>query len=65
MKTLMIIGVIVIILVVWGLVGSSISSDVGTSCDIGIGEGGSALCWTWHRNAVGDFQDGWDDLINK
>ena len=65
MKTLMIIGVIVLVLVIWGLVGSSIASDIGTSCDIGLGEDGNALCWTWHRNAIGDIQDKFDDLINE
>ena len=65
MNTLIIIGVIVFVLVAWGLIGSSQVSEVGNTCDIGINDKGSVLCWKWHRNVVGDFQDKLDDLINK
>jgi hypothetical protein len=62
--TMIIIAVVIILLgvLVWGLVGSSESAKIGTTCDFGIGkeiggEPGSALCWTWHRNTIGQISD--------
>jgi len=65
MNTFIVIGTIVLVLLAWGFIGSSQAAEIGTSCDIGIGDDGNALCWTWHRNIVGDIQDNFGDIINK
>jgi hypothetical protein len=67
-----IITIIVILLLgilIWGLIGSSKSAKIGTTCDFGIGEEiggepGSALCWKWHRNELGQLGDNLADLID-
>lgn len=53
--------VIILVLLVWGLIGSSKAAEVGTSCDIGIGKDGRTLCWKWHQNVAGDVAD----IVNK
>lgn len=72
MKTsniIIVIAIILAIVLVWGLIGSSESSKIGTTCDFGIGEDtgtgepGSALCWQWHRNAIGQIGDDLQDLV--
>jgi hypothetical protein len=52
-------------LLVWGLIGSSHASEIGTNCDIGIGKDGSVFCWKWHQNAIGDIGEAIDDILNK
>jgi hypothetical protein len=53
------------------LIGSSEASKIGTTCDFGIGEktgtgeSGSALCWKWHRNTIGQIGDDLQDLLGK
>lgn len=52
------IAVIVVILVlflVWGLLGANEAKKVGTTCNMGVG---TSLCWTWHKNIVGQIQEG-------
>ena len=61
----MIFVVVLLVLVVWGLIGSSKAAEIGTSCDIGIGKDGSALCWKWHQNAVGNIGNAIDQIFNK
>lgn len=41
---------------IWGLVGGQQVSDVGISCDFGIGDG-EFLCWKWSKNTIGQIQD--------
>ena len=54
-KPLIWIGVILLILLIWGLIGSSEAARIGTNCDIGIGKDGSVFCWTWYQNIIGDI----------
>lgn len=69
MKTSSIIVLIIIILLVgvsiWGLIGSSEAAKVGTTCDFGIGNDGSALCWQWHRNIIGQVGDNLNGVFGK
>lgn len=61
----LVLGVIIIALVVWGLIGSSIAAEVGTNCDIGIGDDGSVFCWKWHQNVIGDIGDKINEVLGK
>jgi hypothetical protein len=68
---LIIILIVVILLgiLIWGLIGSSETAKVGTTCDFGIGkeiggEPGSALCWKWHRNELGQIADNLEGLFD-
>jgi hypothetical protein len=54
-----------IVLLVWGIVGSSIAANIGVTCDIGLGEDGSILCWKWHKNTIGQIGDSLNRLFNK
>lgn len=65
MKILIIVGIILGILLVWGLIGSSIVSDIGKSCDIGINKSGSMFCWKWHQNVIGDIGDAIDKALGR
>lgn len=56
--------VILIAVLIWGLVGSSEAAKIGTDCDFGIGKDGSALCWNWHRNALGQLGDDLENILN-
>ncbi|MGY4884805.1 MAG: hypothetical protein ACP5NZ_04475 [Nanobdellota archaeon] len=60
---LMFIVIILLVLLVWGLIGSSEAAKLGTDCDLGIGDDGSALCWKWHRNTIGQLGDSLNDLL--
>jgi len=62
-KVIIIIAIILVIVLAWGIIGSSSASKIGTTCDIGIGEDGSALCWKWHRNTLGQVGDNLKDLL--
>jgi len=59
-----IIGVVLLVLLVWGLIGSSQVSKIGNTCDLGINAQGSIFCWKWHRNMVGNIQDTLDDFLD-
>nr|MBA4404876.1 hypothetical protein [Nanoarchaeum sp.] len=52
-----IIGVVLLVLLVWGLIGSSEAAEIGINCDFGIGDDGSVFCWKWHQNVIGDISD--------
>jgi hypothetical protein len=69
MKTLRIIALIIVIILtaalIWGLIGSSQAAKVGTTCDFGIGQDGSALCWQWHRNLIGQVGDTINGVFGK
>jgi protein-S-isoprenylcysteine O-methyltransferase Ste14 len=64
-------GIIIVIILIlagvliWGLIGSSQAAKIGTTCDFGIGNDGSALCWKWHRNIVGQVTDNLQGLFGK
>lgn len=56
-------------ILIWGLIGSSEAAKIGTTCDFGIGkeiggESGSALCWKWHRNELGQITDNLNELFD-
>lgn len=57
-KTLLwIFGLLILIFLIWGFIGGSKAKDIGIDCDFGISDG-ETLCWNWHKNAVGELQDG-------
>ena len=58
----MVIAVILSILLVWGLIGANEAKSVGVTCDTGLG---NSLCWKWHKNALGQFQEAIEDLKDK
>jgi hypothetical protein len=60
-----IIGIVLLVLLVWGLIGSSKVADAGFSCDFGIDNQGSVFCWQWHKNLAGEVGDVLDNLFNK
>ena len=64
-KIFWIIGVIILVLLIWGLIGSSQAAEIGISCDIGMGKDGSVLCWTWHQNTIGDIGEALNQALNK
>ena len=66
-KSNIIAGVIVILLVliIWGLIGSSKAAEIGINCDIGIGTDGSVFCWKWHQNIIGDVGDTINKIFNN
>ena len=68
MKTLTIVlvifGIILLGLLIWGLIGSSRAAAIGTNCDLGIGKDGSVFCWKWHQNAIGSIGDKINNLFN-
>jgi hypothetical protein len=69
-KIIIFLAILLAIFIIWGLIGSSQSAKIGTTCDFGIGEKsnigepGSALCWKWHRNAIGELGDSLQDLVD-
>ncbi|MFW6283108.1 MAG: hypothetical protein ACOC1P_03605 [Minisyncoccales bacterium] len=56
----LIIGVIIMFFIVWGLIGANESDKVGTTCDVGVFE--DRLCWKWHKNFIGEVEEGISDL---
>ena len=62
-KIMVVVVIILAVVLIWGLIGSSEAAKIGTTCDFGIGEDGSALCWNWHRNAIGEFGDNLQNLF--
>ena len=57
-----VIAIILGILLVWGLVGANEAKSVGVTCDTGIGD---SLCWKWHKNAIGQFQEALENIGDK
>ena len=65
-KTIIIgLGVVILVLAIWGLVGSSQAAEIGITCDFGMGEDGSVFCWKWHQNILGDLGDTIDQVLNR
>jgi flagellar basal body-associated protein FliL len=69
-KIIVLIVILILGILIWGLIGSSKAADIGTTCDFGIGEEtvlgepGSALCWKWHQNELGQFGDSIEGLLD-
>jgi hypothetical protein len=59
------VGIVLLVLFIWGLVGSSQAAEIGITCDFGIGRDGSVFCWKWHQNAIGDVGDALNDIFNR
>ncbi len=64
-KIVVIVSIVLAIFLIWGLIGSSESAKLGTSCDFGIGEDGSALCWKWYRNQLGQVGDRLEEILDN
>ena len=64
-KIMIVVGVLVLILFAWGLIGSSETSKLGNTCDFGINEHGSVFCWKWHQNIIGDVGDDISQLFEN
>lgn len=65
MKSLIVVGIVLLVFLAWGLIGSSQVSQVGNSCDIGINDQGSVFCWKWHQNVIGDIQENFNELRDR
>ena len=66
MKTsYLVIGIVLLVLLAWGLFGSSKAAEVGTNCDVGIGKDGRIFCWKWHQNIIGEIGDTINTIIDK
>ncbi len=48
---------VLVVLLVWGFLGGQKANDTGITCDFGLGKDDS-LCWNWHKNVVGEIQEG-------
>jgi len=59
---LIILAIILGILLVWGLIGANEAKDPGVTCDTGID---NSLCWKWHKNALGQFQEAIEDFRDR
>ena len=60
-KKILIIAVILLaVFLVWGFIGGSQASDIGTTCTMG----GDTLCWKWEKNVIGEIQEGLTTLGN-
>jgi hypothetical protein len=57
--------IILLVLLVWGLIGSSKVAEIGNTCDFGMGNDGSVFCWKWHQNTIGDFGDAIGEIFNN
>jgi hypothetical protein len=62
-KIVVAILIILAIILVFGFIGSSQAAKVGITCDFGIGEDGSFLCWKWHKNVIGQIGDNIQDMF--
>jgi len=60
-----VVAVIIAILLIWGLVGSSKAAEIGITCDLGMGEDGSVFCWKWHQNIIGDVGEALSEMFDK
>jgi hypothetical protein len=63
MKALVVVGIIIAVLLVLGLIGSSQVAKIGNTCDLGINSEGSVFCWIWSKNIVGDIQDKFNEIL--
>jgi len=42
----------------WGFLGGQEAQKIGITCDMGLGD---SLCWKWHKNIVGQIEEGFRD----
>ena len=61
-RRMLTVGIIMIILISWGIIGSSQVAKMGNTCDLGINDKGSAFCWKWHQNVAGEIKEKFEDL---
>ena len=64
-KIILIIGMILLVLLIWGLIGSANAAEISINCDVGIGKDGSVFCWKWHQNVLGDIAETIDQVFNS
>jgi hypothetical protein len=65
-RSYLIIGLVILfILLIWGFIGSSKTSEIGNTCDFGLGKNGDLLCWKWHQNIVGDITEIVNPIFNN
>ena len=57
--------IIILLLLTWGLIGSSQVSEVGNTCDFGINSEGSIFCFKWHQNLIGEIKEEIGDLFGN
>jgi len=62
---LIIVGIILLVLLIWGLIGSSKAAEIGIDCTIGIGNDGSVFCWKWNQNIIGEVGDTINQIFNN
>lgn len=53
---------LIIILGIWGFIGGAVAQDTGVTCDMGIGD---TFCWIWHKNFVGQVEEGINNLFGS
>jgi hypothetical protein len=58
-------GVIIFVLLMWGLIGSSKVDEIGITCDFGLGKNGDVFCWKWHQNIIGDIGEMINSIFNN
>ena len=54
-------GVLFLVVLIWGFIGGLQTQDTGITCDMGLGK---VFCWTWHTNIVGQTQEFLDNVGN-
>ena len=64
-KIILVFVVIILVLIIWGLIGSFEADKIGTNCDVGIGKDGSVFCWKWHQNIFGEIGDEISLAVNR
>lgn len=52
---------IIIGLLIWGYIGGQEASNVGVTCDMGIGD---TFCFKWHTNTLGQIEEGVANMGN-
>ena len=62
---IIILSILLVVILVWGLIGSSQAAEVGVTCDFGLGKEGSIFCWDWHKNALGELGDALENIFSE
>lgn len=60
----LIILILLLVFFVWGLIGGQEAKKPGVTCDTGIGDD-NLLCWKWHKNILGQVQEGLEDIFGN
>ena len=53
-KIVIIIGVVLAVLIIWGLIGAQEAAKLTNTCKVGLGD---RLCWIWEKNTLGEIAD--------